>query len=281
MSADDGAMWMVNRSATAAVDALMAPLRGLPPLLSLAVLALLTAVAMLIVFRVTLNRGRVESVKRQMHAAIFEMRLFQDDLRIVLRAALEVVRHNGSYLLAWLWPVAIVSLPLTLFLGQLDSYYGYTGLAPGRATLLVAEIEAGPEREPQGLALEAPDAVEITTPAVWFPTVGQAVWRVSARETGAAELRVRAAGETIEKRVVASTAIARRSPARVSAGFVEEFLNPSEPPLPASQSIRSIRIGYPVREIAVFGWHVSWLVPYFAFLLVFAYALKRPFRVVF
>ncbi len=276
-------MWLMNRVGGSAVDAAMAPLRGLPPFWSLGVLALATAVGMLLVFRATLDVAGVERAKRRTHAAIFEMRLFQDDLRAVLRAAAEVVRHNATYLRAWLLPIAIVSLPLTLLIGQLECFYGSAGLTPGQSALLVARMRqtSGPQPEAGAITLEAPPDVRVDTTALWFPGAGEAVWRVSPVARGDFDLRLRVGRTIVGKTLQVSDLVVRRSPRRVGTGLVDEFLYPSEPPLPADGPVASVDVGYPAAEVDVVGWHVHWLVPYLGWLFVFAYVLKRPFGVVF
>ena len=53
---------------------------------------------MLIVFKKTSNQARLEAVKKQIHACLFELRLFSDDLPAILRAQGEILRHNLRYL---------------------------------------------------------------------------------------------------------------------------------------------------------------------------------------
>jgi uncharacterized membrane protein (DUF106 family) len=79
-------------------DAALIPFRSMPPLVGLAIVSLVTAVGMLVVFRRTSNQARLAEVKRSIHASLFEMRLFNDDLRAILRAQAEILRHNATYL---------------------------------------------------------------------------------------------------------------------------------------------------------------------------------------
>ncbi len=82
-------MPLLNRLLTIAVDAVMGPMRAAPPIASLGIFSLLTAAGMLLVVKWTINRRTIERAKSRMQAAIFEMRLFNDDLPAVLRAALK------------------------------------------------------------------------------------------------------------------------------------------------------------------------------------------------
>ena len=89
---------MVNAALRALFDALLLPFRSLPPIVGLLVVSLVVSIGMLLVFKRTSNQARLEAVKRQIHACLFEIRLFNDDLPAILRAQVEILRHNLRYL---------------------------------------------------------------------------------------------------------------------------------------------------------------------------------------
>jgi len=53
---------------------------------ALAVVSLISAIGMLLVVRATSDQARVAAVKRALQACVFEIRLFNDDARAMLRA---------------------------------------------------------------------------------------------------------------------------------------------------------------------------------------------------
>ena len=87
-------MTVLNQALTRLFDLALAPLDRLSPLAGLAVLSLGTAVAVLLAFKWTADQPALVAAKRAMQAAIFEMRLFNDDLLAMLRAQGEVLRHS-------------------------------------------------------------------------------------------------------------------------------------------------------------------------------------------
>ena len=91
------AVTAVNAMLDRLFDLLLRPLRPLPVIVSLAVVSLVTAIAILLVVRATSNQGALAAVKRQMYADLLEMRLFNDDLRGMWRAQWSMLRHNGRY----------------------------------------------------------------------------------------------------------------------------------------------------------------------------------------
>ena len=274
-------------------DVLLRPLAALPPLAGLAVVSLVTAVAMLLVVRRTSNQRALDRVKRQIHAALFEIRLFNDDLRAIFRAQGELLRHNLTYLRLSLVPMLWMIVPFVLVIAQLQFHYGYTGLEPGQPALLTAHLRSSPSASEGDAArasggddhrgrvatLEVPAGVRADTAAIWFPASQDVVWRLTPERPGDYELRVVVAGQTAIKSLHVSSRVARRSPARLEAGFVNEILYPAEPPLPSDGPLTSIAIAYPERDISVFGWRLNWLLVYFALSIVFAFALRKPFGV--
>jgi hypothetical protein len=273
-----------NAGLRALLDLLLVPLGGLPPVVGLAALALLTAVAMLLVFRAFSDQERLAQVKRSLQACLFEIRLFNDDLRAILRAQGEVLRHNLTYLRLSLPPMLWLLPPLVLLLAHLQGYYGYRGLAPGERALVKVFLEPAPGGHGEGGAaakpearLAAPEGVAVETGPVWIPSRRELAWRVRAERSGRYELRAVVAGETHGKSLVVSDRVVRRSPVRVRAGLVRQLLNPAEDPLPGGGAVASIEVGYPAADA---GWGVHWVVAYFVLTVVFALALRRRFGVV-
>ena len=89
-------MLLVNRLLDSVFDLLMRPLQRVGVVTGLAVVSLFTAIAILLVVRLTSDQRAMAAVKRQIHADLFEIRLFNDDLRAILRAELDILRHNAT-----------------------------------------------------------------------------------------------------------------------------------------------------------------------------------------
>jgi uncharacterized membrane protein (DUF106 family) len=271
---------IVNAIVGRTFDLLFAPLALLPPFWGLAVMSLATAILMLLVYRRTSNQERLAQVKRSIHAAIFEIRLFNDDLGAIWRAQLELLRHNLTYLRLSLVPMLWMIVPLTLLVAQLQFYYGYLGLKPEEPVLVKVEVrEEGTKFGSAAAMLESAKPLHLDTPTVWLPGARELVWRLSPRDVGDYELRVRLGQDTFTKTLSVTPGIARRSPVRLEQGFVNQLLYPSEAPLPATGPIRAISVAYPERDIELLGWRVHWMIVYFALSMIFAFALRKPFHV--
>lgn len=248
-------------------------------MLSLAAISLVTAVVLLVVVRYTSNQGGIAQVKRAIRAGLFEIRLFNDDLRAILRAQGEILRHNLTYLRLSAVPLLWVALPLTIVIGQLQACYGYDGLHPGQTALVKVGLggEAGDAPE---LQLTAPSGVRVETPPVWIPSLREAAWRIAAERPGDYEVTVLVNGAPLTKRVHVGDGLTRRTPYRLERGVVNWIFYPGEPALPSGAAVQSIEVTYPARAFPALGWDAHWLVIFFVLTLIFAFLLRRPFGVV-
>ncbi len=267
-------------------DAILMPFSGLPPLAGLSVVSLVISVGMLVVFKATSNQEALAAVKRRIHACLFEIRLFKDDLPAILSAQTEILGHNARYLAYSLVPMVWMMVPLLLVIAQLQFHYGYEGLRPGERTLLkvhlseggAPQISGGAPRKP-AVDLDLPPGLRLDAPAVWIPSKREMVWRLVAEEWGDFEIGVKIAGESFGKSVLVSQEVRRISPVRYEPGFFNMLLYPAEAPLPRNGPLESISLAYPEAEISLLGYETHWMVVFFILSIVFAFMLRNRFGV--
>jgi hypothetical protein len=281
---------ILNALLASAFDLLLFPFRQLPPIVGLSVVSLLTAAGMLLVFRAKSDQQRIEQVKRAMVAALFEIRLFNDDLPALFRAQGEMLKQNAAYLRLSLVPMLWMIVPIGLIAAQLEFQYGYAGLTPGQPVLVTAQLrqsttplaEAAAVSPPVPAAsLEVPKEIRVLTAGAWFPATQEIIWRVMADVPGEYVLNAKFDGGTFSKTVDATDRVVRRSPVRVATGFMNQMMYPAEPPLPDGGIVTSISVGYPSRAIRVLRWDLPWAIVYLVLSMAFAVALRKPFGVTF
>ncbi len=272
-------MTIINSLLRRLFDAALSPFSGLHPLVGIAVVSLVFGVAMLLVFKYTSNQDKMAAVKRRIHAGLFEIRLFNDDLRAILRAIGAILWHNLSYLGLTIVPLLWMIVPLVLTIAQLQFHYGYQGLDPGDQTLVKVEVADSSSR-PQ-IRLEAPEGLEIEAGPIWIPAKNELSWRLAAAAHGDYQLGFVTGGETITKSVRVTDEIVRLSPIRVARGFVDELIYPAEEPLPEASSIRKITVGYEAGNAGFEGWEneLTWMLFFFLLSVVFALILRKPLKV--
>lgn len=280
-------MWTFNRVLGGVFDAVLSPFRNLPPLVGLTALAAVASVAILLVFRSKSDQKALRTVKARIHACVFEIRLFKDDLRAIFRAQSEILWHSLRYMRLSLVPMLWVIVPMALMLVQLQFHYGYTGLEVGGAAIAKVRLgnsfgigDSGPEgRASPMLTLTGSPGIQVDSPMLWIPSLREVDWRIRALAPGRHELTVTVGGNEYAKLVQVSDAVVRRSPIRPSKTLLDQLIYPVEPPLPQDAPIVSIEINYPDGHVGLLGWDIHWMVVFFALTLLFTFALRRPLRV--
>jgi len=295
-----GIVSVINQVLRFIFGLLQAPLAGLPSIVGVVLWSLLSAVGILLVYKRTSDQDGLGEVKRRIHAGLFEIRLFNDDLRAILKAQVEILRHNLTYLKLSVKPMIWVLPPMVIILGQLQFFYGYQALEPGQTTLLTARLangwQAGDEASlpadpadgagaahgrPQ-LRLELPAGLELATDAVWTPALGEMSWRITANEPGDYQVRLVLGSKVATKRLQVTDRLVQVAPVRPGAGWLEQLAAPAEAPLPGSSPVERISVVYPEGKIwfgASFQSDIAWMVVYFIVTMVFAFALRSPLGV--
>jgi hypothetical protein len=274
-------MTWVNRGLSAMLDAALSPFQTWPPVTGLAGVAALVAVAMLLVAKAVSNQRAIIDVKRRIQAGLFEVRLFNDDIR-ALHSLGDVLRHNFTYLRLSLAPLPWLIVPLTLLVAHLQFYYGYEGFLPGQSAVVKVRLHAsavpGNGAFP-GLMLVTPPGVSLQTPPVWIPSAREAAWRIRLEQYGDYTLVVAHDGWRVTKTVRVSNRPGQRSPVRYAAAFLNELLYPAEPAIAAGVPVEAVQINYAPASIDLFGFDIGWMPLFFGLSLLFAWLMRRRFSV--
>ena len=258
------------------VDLLFRLLRPLPLFAVLSFFSVLTAVLALLVIRWTSDQKAIRRVKDRIGAHVLAVRLFPDQLSVVLRAYLTLLGNTLLYLRHTFRPMLFLALPLFLLFVQLEAYLGRTPLVPGQDFFVSATFE-----NPDALAgavLRLPSGLLLTAPPVHIPAERQVDWRVKAVQPGTYDIRLVLPNSEFSKRVIVGDSITRIVTARERGGLWQQIVNPGESPLPRAGLVEQIHIEYPVRLFHLRTWKMEWLVPYLVLTLLGALVLKGALR---
>ena len=251
-------------------------MRPLPTLAVLAVFSVFTAVISLLAVRWTSDQKAIRRVKYQMGAHVLEVRLFPDQLRVVLRAYLTLFGNTLLYLRYALVPLLVLSVPLLFLFAQLEAHFGRAPVEPGHDFLVRATFQT--VDSPAGAVLRLPPGLVQSAPPVHIPSEREVDWRVKAEQPGTYNIHLVLQGSEFSKRVVAESGLARIVSDRDRGGLWQQIVNPGEPPLPRAGLVEQIEIQYPLRVFHFRTWKIEWLVPYLALTLAAALLLKRALR---
>ena len=278
-------MKLLNDLLRPVFDLLQSPFIGLPAFVGILVWSIPVGVFALWVFGKTSNQERIADVKRRIFAGLFEIRLFNDDLRAIMRAQAEILRHVLHYQALALKPMIFILPPLVLVMVQLHQFYGFRGLRPGEEVLLTVQlasdsVEAG--RRPE-FSLEMPPGLHAAMDPVWVPSLHQITWRLGVDDWGDWDLAINVEGTKFSKSIRATKDLIRLSPERPSDNFMGQLEWPSEPPLDEGGAVHSMTLGYAEGSVGILGWDIewafAWMVVFFVLTMVVALVLRKPMGV--
>jgi len=269
----------VNQVLNILFGVLFWPIQWLTPLLQVVIVSIPAAVIVLSIYRMVSNQSAIRNSKDKIVAHLLEIRIFRDDLRVLLGSQLRVFLNIGRYLLHSFIPVAFMLLPFGLFMAQIESRFAFQGLENGKESLLSVQI--GTERPVSSLTVNLipQSGIDVVTPPFRLDATGEVLWRVKATETGR-HLVVTQVGDRQTERFVIVGDVQGVMPMKYHANDVRSLLYPHEESLSPDSQIIAMKIDYPRARAVFMGLSsASWL--FVGFVMLFAFALRSAFRVTF
>ncbi len=235
-------------------------------------ISLVIGLLMVVVFRYTSDQKAIHDAKDRLKAHLLALRLFQDQIPVVLRSYARILLATGHYLRLAFKPVLFVIVPLTFLIVQLDRYLASTPLEVGHSFLVKAHV-ANPDTL-NDVSLQLPGGLATSAPAVHVPAENEVAWRVVAERAGDYVVNVHDSAQSSLKRVVVGSGLSRLSPVRLRGKFWERIFISGEPALPRNSLIDTIEVQYPARDIAFAGFEWNWIWLFFVLSLASGFLFK-------
>jgi uncharacterized membrane protein (DUF106 family) len=246
------------------------------PLAIVVIVSLVVGLAMVVLFGYTSDQKAIGVAKDQLKAHLLAVRLYRDQIPVVMGSYGKILRGTGRYLKLAFKPLLYVIIPITLLMVQIDRYLGQTPV-PANAPFLLTAHAAGPANGAalNDVTLELPPEISLTAPPVHIPASNEIVWRLAGSKEGKYELKIAAAGESLVKAVCVGSELTRLSANRLRGQFRKRMFSSAEPALPQNSPIESISINYPDRNIDVAGYGMNWIWLFFILSMVAGFIFKE------
>jgi hypothetical protein len=244
---------------------------NLPAVIVLGI-SIVIGLVMVIVFRNTSDQKAIHAAKDRLKAHLLALRLFQDQIPVVLRSYGRIVLATARYLRLAFKPLLFVILPLTFLIVQLDRYLGWMPVEAGRPFLIKVRMDN--LNSLNEALLQLPGGLSTMAPAVHVPSAREIAWRVVAEKPREYLVNVQASDQTLSKRVVVGAGLPRLSPVRLRGKFWVRIFVSGEPALPLNGPVESIAVQYPERDIAFAGFEWNWIWLFFVLSLAAGFLFK-------
>lgn len=261
---------------TGIFDLLMAPF-GRHAGAALAAMSLLCGVAAIFIFRATSNQAGIRRTRSLVVAHVLEMRVYRDDLVLILRALGGTLVTQLHYLRVVAWPLILIGAVIGIAFTQLDARFARAPLGPGEDAVVTVTYRPGIDVM-SGTSLEAGEGTVVDAARVRIPARREVAWRVRVQRPGRPVVTARAGEASYRFALAAEAGTGVVGDVRAKSAL-SAFLHPGLPPLPADSPIDRVEIRYPSARHSLLGWHTHWLVVFTAWSLIGALIPKLLFRI--
>ncbi len=270
-------MSILSNAINSLFDLFFYPFVELDPIYGLSAISLFTAIIVLPIFKYTSDQEGIKKVKAIIMGHILELRLFRDDIRIVLSAQKNVLRHNMTYLKYTLKPLLFMFIPVVLIIIQTEVRFSFRPLLPGETAVVKIKMS---EENSTDVSLTVPNGLIIETPPMRDDENRETYWRIKAEKEGVFDLTFQMEDDKeIKKRVLVADKIVRLSPAKLKESTINYFFHPANSYLPDNIVVDNIYVKYPTMKVYALGWKLHWLLHYFILTLIFGVLLLKPLKV--
>jgi hypothetical protein len=228
---------------------------------------------MVVLFGYTSDQKAIGVAKDQLKAHLLAVRLYRDQIPVVMGSYGKILRGTGRYLKLAFKPLLYVIVPITLLMVQVDRYLGQTPIVVDAPFLLTVHATTGEVLN--DAALELPPVITMTAPPVHVVAENEVVWRLIGAKDGRYALKISVGGRDVEKAVCIGGNLPRISTVRLRGKFWERMFSSAEPALPDNSPIESISINYPDRNIDVAGYGMNWIWIFFILSMVAGFVFKE------
>src|SRR5258707_6236743 len=162
------------------------------PLAIVIVVALVVGLLMVVLFGYTSDQKAIGIAKDQLKAHLLAVRLYRDQIPVVMGSYGKILRGTGRYLKLAFRPLLYVIIPITLLMVQIDRYLGATPIPPNAPFLLTVHTGSDARND---VTLDLPPAISMTAPPVHVPSTNEIVWGLTGSKEGKYEVKIAAAGQ--------------------------------------------------------------------------------------
>ncbi len=252
---------------------LLAPIAWLPGWLSATVIAAVTGVIMLLMFKYTSNQAAIKHTRSQIKANLLALSLFKEDLRVGLQVQVALLSGAARLLSLSLVPMLVMLVPMCLVLGQLALWFQARPLFVGEETVVTVQSAEDADQSLQQIQFDPGTAATVTVGPVRVPSKHMVCWNIQTAKAGLHELMFCVGDQQFKKELAVGDDYMMVSLERPASTLSDVLLHPREQPFAAASPVQSIAVTYPPRSSWTTGtdW---WMVYWFAASMVVALLAK-------
>lgn len=250
------------------------------PLAIVIVVSVVVGLLMVVLFGYTSDQKAIGIAKDQLKAHLLAVRLYRDQIPVVMGSYGKILRGTGRYLKLAFKPLLYVIIPITLLMVQIDRYLGQTPIPVSAPFLLTVhlsdyDVSSLASFNLNSVTLDLPPEITMTAPPVHVSEENEIVWRLVGSKEGEYEVKVNDGEQSAAKAVCVGSDLPRISTVRLRGHFWERMFSSAETALPETSPIDSISINYPDRNIEIAGYGMNWIWLFFILSMIAGFIFKE------
>ena len=265
----------LNQVASAIGGLVLAPVAWLPGWLSATLIGIVTGVFMLIVFKYTSNQTAIKETRAKIKANMLGLSLFKDNLWVSLRCQGRLILGAIMLMVHSLIPMAILTIPMVLMLGQIALWYQARPLEKGDESIVTVMLHKESGDAIDNIEMNSSDAARVVAGPVRVPGKNMICWNLRTAKAGRHQLTFNVNDQTYEKQLVVGGPFQPTSIKRPGHHWTDLLIHPLESPFSTDSTVQSIEITYPERDAFTCGTN-NWIIYWFIVSMVAAFVAK-PF----
>jgi uncharacterized membrane protein (DUF106 family) len=244
------------------------------PLALVIAVSVIVGLAMVVLFGYTSDQKAIGIAKDQLKAHLLAVRLYRDQIPVVMGSYGKILRGTGRYLKLAFKPLLYVIIPITFLIVEMDRYLGQTPIPTNTPFLLTLHMTSpGASND---TVLDLPPEISMTALPLNIPAENEIVVRLVGSRKGKYEIKIPAApGQSVTKAVCVGDGMPRISTVRLRGHFWSRMFSSAEPALPENTPFDSISINYPDRNIDIAGYGMNWIWLFFILSMVAGFIFKE------
>ena len=243
-------------------------------------LSLLSAIAILYLFKWFSNQEKIKYHKRCMLGYILQLRLYQDRLSVITASVMQILKHNLLYIRYTLPSLAIIVVPVFLVCATISARCGYEPFKEGERLI----VEAGLNELRQDTLLyddvdcKTSGGILLETPPLRIPSQKMVFWRarIQNAESGKEEFITVVLGDNeVRKKVLTESNGGLFSPVFASFSTKAALLYSGEGFIDPNSLIAYVAVEAKRKSLPFLFWKLDPLLLYFIFTMAFAFSMKK------
>lgn len=268
-------MNIFNAVFSAIFNMLFYPFNSLAPVWGMLIISFVTGVVMLFIFKATSDQKGIKQAKNFVKAHFLAIRLYRDDIGLMFNTMKNILVSNMLYMKKSLRPMLFLIVPVGVILIQLGSRYEFRPFKVGETFILTLRLHEAIENvDLKDVGISLPVGLSLDMPPVKIARLREVNWRVKAEQPGSYDVVFKYQGSTVNKQLHVEGALVPIAREIARSNLSVALMNPAESSLPGSSFASIISVGYPKRDFEFFGWQFHWLIAFFIFSLISAFAFK-------